>query len=159
MILSVIIVNYNVKYFLEQCLYSVEKALQEPGSRPGGGGFVPEAADLGAMGREAEIFVVDNHSSDGSIAYLRSKFPRVKFIVNEENLGFARANNQALREARGKYILFLNPDTILPEDHCSICISFMEANAGVGAAGVRMIDGSGQFLKESRRGFPSPWVA
>jgi len=145
MILSVIIVNYNVKYFLEQCLYSVEKALQEPCGRPGGA--------------ETEIFVVDNHSSDGSIAYLRSKFPRVKFIVNEENRGFARANNQALREARGKYILFLNPDTILPEDHCSICLSFMEANSGVGAAGVRMIDGSGQFLKESRRGFPSPWVA
>jgi N-acetylglucosaminyl-diphospho-decaprenol L-rhamnosyltransferase len=145
MILSVIIVNYNVKYFLEQCLYSVESALRELDRRPGMG--------------ETEIFVVDNHSLDGSIEYLRPKFPRVQFLVNEENLGFARANNQALREARGKHILFLNPDTILPEDYFRVCLSFMEANPGAGAAGVRMIDGSGRFLKESRRGFPSPWVA
>lgn len=138
MILSVIIVNYNVKYFLEQCLYSVEKALGEV---------------------DSEIFVVDNHSSDGSIAYLRPAFPRVKFIVNEDNHGFARANNQALEEARGKYILFLNPDTILPEDYCRTCLSFIEAHPGTGALGMRMVDGSGRFLKESRRGFPSSWVA
>ncbi|HEX9514470.1 MAG TPA: glycosyltransferase family 2 protein [Puia sp.] len=138
MILSVIIVNYNVKYFLEQCLYSVEKALRD---------------------RQTEIFVVDNHSSDGSLEYLRSAFPRVKFMANEENQGFARANNQALREARGKNILFLNPDTILPEDFFGVCLSFLAAEPGAGALGVRMIDGSGRFLKESRRGFPTPWVA
>jgi N-acetylglucosaminyl-diphospho-decaprenol L-rhamnosyltransferase len=159
MILSVIIVNYNVKYFLEQCLYSVESALRELDRQPGIGGFSPETAGPEIMGQETEIFVVDNHSSDGSIEYLRPKFPRVRFLVNEENLGFARANNQALREAGGKHILFLNPDTILPEDYFRVCLSFMEANPGAGAAGVRMIDGSGRFLKESRRGFPSPWVA
>lgn len=148
MILTVIIVNYNVKYFLEQCLYSVENALDSC-----------RKVDGDLTGGEAEVFVVDNHSSDGSIEYLRPKFPWVQFLVNEENIGFARANNQAVKKARGKYILFLNPDTILPEDACTVCLSFMEAKKGVGAAGVRMVDGSGQFLKESRRGFPSPWVA
>ncbi|HWK06922.1 MAG TPA: glycosyltransferase family 2 protein [Puia sp.] len=154
MILSVIIVNYNVKYFLEQCLYSVEKALRELDSQAGGAVPGPETTDL-----ETEIFVVDNHSSDGSIEYLRSAFPQVKFIVNDGNLGFARANNQALREARGENILFLNPDTILPEDFFNICLSFMRTEPRAGALGTRMIDGSGRFLKESRRGFPSPWVA
>ncbi len=176
MILSVIIVNYKVKYFLEQCLFSVEKALLELDRRMGrdessfegvNGGLtagnashaLTGGADWQTHDLETEIFVVDNHSSDGSIEYLRPKFPRVRFLVNEENQGFARANNQALREARGKHVLFLNPDTILPEDYFKVCLSFMEANPGAGAAGVRMIDGSGRFLKESRRGFPSPWVA
>ena len=169
MVLSVIIVNYNVKYFLEQCLYSVEKALRELDGRAASLASDlntpdPEMADLNTpdldtRDRQTEIFVVDNHSSDGSIEYLRSAFPRVKFMVNKENTGFARANNQALREARGKNILFLNPDTILPEDFFRVGLSFMEKEPRAGALGVRMIDGSGRFLKESRRGFPSPWVA
>lgn len=140
MVLSVVIVSYQVKYFLEQCLFSVEKALR---SIEGG----------------TEVFVVDNHSQDGTVEYLRPKFPAVTFIAQKENLGFARANNLALEKTTGKYILFLNPDTILPEDACHICLSFMASTPRIGAAGVRMVDGSGQFLKESRRGFPSPWVA
>jgi N-acetylglucosaminyl-diphospho-decaprenol L-rhamnosyltransferase len=153
MLLSVIIVNYQVKYFLELCLHSVEKAVQ---------------------GLETEVWVVDNDSRDGSVEYLRPRFPRVQFIVNNENKGFARANNQALEQARGKYILFLNPDTILPEDFAAVGLAFLESpdrgdgpgpigqgNNGqrMGAVGVRMVDGSGRFLKESRRGFPSPRVA
>src|SRR5882757_2228169 len=140
MILSVIIVSYQVKFFLEQCLFSVEKALQ--------------GIDGGT-----EIIVVDNNSQDDTLAYLVPRFPEVKFIANPDNRGFSRANNQALEQAGGKYILFLNPDTILPEDACRICLSFIAATPGIGAAGVRMIDGSGRFLKESRRGFPSPWIA
>ncbi|AXY76669.1 glycosyltransferase family 2 protein [Paraflavitalea soli] len=146
--LSVIIVNYNVKYFLEQCLCSVKKAMEEVGH---------SVADDEPS--QTEVFVVDNKSTDDSIGYLRSRFPFVQFIANTENLGFARANNQALLQCRGKYILFLNPDTILPEDCFVQCLSFMEAHADAGALGVRMIDGSGSYLPESKRGFPSPWVS
>jgi N-acetylglucosaminyl-diphospho-decaprenol L-rhamnosyltransferase len=138
MILSVIIVNYRVRYFLELCLHSVQKALQ---------------------GLDAEVFVVDNNSADGSVGYLRPLFPDFTFIANTENTGFARANNQALQLARGKYILFLNPDTILPEDIADRCLAFLQSTPDAGGLGVRMVDGSGLFLKESRRGFPSPWVA
>ncbi|HEY4205591.1 MAG TPA: glycosyltransferase family 2 protein [Puia sp.] len=139
MVLSVIIVSYQVKYFLEQCLFSVEKALKDIG--------------------ESEIIVLDNHSQDGSVEYLQPRFPDVHFIASPENLGFSRANNRALQQAKGKYILFLNPDTILPEDFFRICLHKMENTPGIGAAGVRMVDGSGRYLKESRRGFPTPWVA
>ncbi|HVU57715.1 MAG TPA: glycosyltransferase family 2 protein [Puia sp.] len=139
MVLSVIIVSYQVKYFLEQCLFSVEKALQ---GTP-----------------DTEIIVVDNHSQDGSVEYLLPKFPTVKFLVQTENLGFGAANNLALTRATGKYILFLNPDTILPEDFFQICLSFMDKTPGIGAMGVRMVDGGGRFLKESRRGFPTPWTS
>jgi GT2 family glycosyltransferase len=132
--LSVIIVNYNVKYFLEQCLCSVQKAVQ---------------------GLQAEILVVDNASTDGSKEYLAEKFPAVQFIWSNENLGFAKANNLALKKAKGEFILFLNPDTIVAEDSFTNCISFFEAHADAGALGVRMIDGSGNFLPESKRGFPS----
>ena len=138
MILSVIIVHYRVRYFLELCLHSVEKALK---------------------GVDAEVFVVDNHSADGSMEFLQPLFPRVRFIVNTENRGFARANNQALELAWGEYILFLNPDTILPEDSVERCLSFLRSAPRIGGLGLRMIDGSGRFLKESRRGCPSPWVA
>src|SRR5213075_2019900 len=93
--LSVIVVNYNVKHFLEQCLCSVQKAI---------------------TGMQAEILVVDNNSTDHSAGYLQPKFPGTRFIINTENKGFAKACNQGLREASGKYILFLNPDTIVPED-------------------------------------------
>lgn len=145
MILSVIIVNYRVRHFLELCLHSVQKALAEVG--------------------DAEILVVDNHSEDGSVEALRPLFPQVRFLENQENVGFAKANNQALRQAAGEYILFLNPDTLLPEDFARACLDFFRGtrgtgdDRGIGAVGVRMIDGSGRFLPESRRGFPSPWVA
>lgn len=132
--LSIIIVNYNVKYFLEQCLYSVMKACQN---------------------LEAEIFVVDNYSTDGSEQYLPSKFPLVKFRWNSHNMGFGKANNSVLAEAKGDHILFLNPDTIVPEDCFEKCLDFFRLHQDCGALGVRMIDGSGTFLKESKRSFPS----
>jgi N-acetylglucosaminyl-diphospho-decaprenol L-rhamnosyltransferase len=136
--LSIIIVSYNVKYFLEQCLCSVRKAIEKI---------------------EAEVFVADNNSTDGSIDYLRSKFTEVKFILNKENEGFGKANNKALSVVKGKYILFLNPDTIVSEDSFEKCISFFELNKNAGALGVKMIDGKGIYLKESKRGFPSAWTA
>lgn len=131
---SIIIVNYNVKYFLEQCLLSLKKAV----------------ANL-----EAEIFVVDNASTDGSMEYLLGRFPGVNFIDNPDNKGFSKACNQGLEVAGGKFILFLNPDTILSEDSISKCVLFLESHAEAGACGVRMIDGTGHFLPESKRAFPS----
>ena len=132
---SIIIVNYNVKYFLEQCLCSVKKAIDK---------------------LEAEVIVIDNNSTDDSIAYLQPKFPFVQFIYNKENVGFAKANNQALPYCTGNYILYLNPDTIIPEDCLQKCIDFFEKTPDCGALGIKMIDGSGTFLPESKRGFPSP---
>jgi GT2 family glycosyltransferase len=136
--LSVIIVNYNVKYFLEQCLHSVERA------KPG---------------LDVEIFVVDNNSVDGSVAMVEDKFPGVKLIRNNENLGFSAANNQAIRKASGRYILLLNPDTLIEEDTLSKCVRYMEENPGTGGLGVKMIDGKGDFLPESKRSLPTPMVA
>ena len=133
--LSVIIVNYNVKYFLEQCLYSVQKA---------------------CLGTDAEIIVADNNSTDGSKDYLEQNFPAVNFIWNSENAGFAKANNLALKKAKGEFILFLNPDTILSEDSIEKGLQFFATNKMAGAIGIHMIDGSGNFLKESKRAFPSP---
>lgn len=133
--LSIIIVNFNVKHFLEQCLCSVLNACRNT---------------------DAEIFVVDNGSTDGSKDFLETRFPMIKFRWNSSNAGFAKANNQALAEAKGKYILFLNPDTIVPEDCFEKCFDFFSTHADAGAIGVRMIEGSGQFLKESKRAFPSP---
>lgn len=132
--ISVIIVNYNVKYFLEQCLYSVLAACKNVA---------------------AEIIVIDNQSTDGSRAFFADKFEQVHFIWNEENGGFSKANNKALLQAKGECILFLNPDTIVAEDCFEKCLSFLMSKKNVGALGVRMIDGSGNFLKESKRGFPS----
>ena len=128
--ISIIIVNYNVKYFLEQCLCSVKKAIDK---------------------LEAEVIVIDNNSTDDSIAYLQPKFPFVQFIYNEENVGFAKANNQALQYCTGDYILYLNPDTIIPEDCLLKCIDFFEKTPDCGALGIKMIDGSGTFLPESKR--------
>ncbi len=133
--LSIIIVNYNVKYFLEQCLCSVRKAIKNI---------------------EAEIFVVDNNSTDGSEQFFKDKNPQVKFIWNKENIGFSRANNIAVKMATGKYILFLNPDTIIPEDCLEKSLSFLKSQPNAGALGIKMLDGSGNFLKESKRSFPSP---
>lgn len=132
--LSVIIVNYNVKFFLEQCLFSVREALRHV---------------------EGEVIVVDNASQDGSREYLEPLFPEVSFIWNAENLGFGRASNLGMKKARGQHILFLNPDTIVAEECFPLCLRFMEQHPEAGALGVRMIDGSGQFLKESKRAYPS----
>ena len=136
--LSVIIVNYNVKHFLEQCLHSVLKASENI---------------------SAEIFVVDNHSADGSAQFIPEKFPTVRFIANTENVGFSKANNQAIRLAKGKYILLLNPDTVVEEDTFEKITGFMEQHPEAGGLGVKMIDGKGNFLPESKRGLPTPWVA
>jgi GT2 family glycosyltransferase len=103
-----------------------------------------------------EIIVVDNNSSDGSKETLPPKFSDVKFILNSENLGFSKACNQGFKMSSGKYVLFLNPDTTLPENALLSCISFLEAHDEAGAVGVRMINGDGKFLKESKRGYPSP---
>ncbi len=136
--LSVIIVNYNVEHFLEQCLHSVRKACSTI---------------------SAEIFVVDNNSVDGSVAMVKAKFPEVKLIANKENFGFSKANNQAIKEAKGEYILLLNPDTIVEEDTFTKIIQFMNQHLDAGALGVKMIDGKGNFLPESKRGLPTPLVA
>jgi GT2 family glycosyltransferase len=135
--LSVIIVSYNVKYFLEHCLLSVTKA---------------------CVGIEAEIFAIDNNSKDNS-RELEAAFPSVKFYWNEENLGFAKANNSVLSQATGNHILFLNPDTIIPEDCFNKCIYFFRSTKDCGALGVRMIDGSGKFLRESKRSLPGIFSA
>ena len=136
--LTIIIINFNVKYFLEQCLCSVINACKNI---------------------DAEIFVIDNCSTDGSREYFNGKFTNVNFIWNLENAGFSKANNQVLELATCDYILFLNPDTILPEDCLEKCIACFRNREEVGAIGIRMIDGSGNFLKESKRGFPSPFTS
>lgn len=136
--LSIVIVNYNVKYFLEQCLHSVMQATQHI---------------------EAEVFVVDNNSVDGSVPMLRQKFPGVHLIANRENVGFSRANNQALRKAAGDYVVLLNPDTIVEEDTFTKILDFMDAHPEAGGLGVKMLDGKGRFLPESKRGLPTPLVA
>ena len=105
---------------------------------------------------ETEIFVVDNNSSDGSKDFFKDRFSRVKFIWNKENIGFSKANNIALQHITGKYILFLNPDTLLPEDCLEKSIAYLDSHAEAGALGIKMLDGSGNFLKESKRSFPSP---
>lgn len=136
--LSIVIINYNVRYFLEQCLSVLQRAM---------------------AGIEAEVIVVDNGSSDGSVAYLAPLFPFVRFIESAENLGFARANNLALAQCSGELVLFLNPDTLIAEDTLQKCIGHFSENPSTGALGVRMIDGKGKFLPESKRSFPSPWVS
>ena len=136
--LSIVIVNYNVKYFLEQCLTSVKNACKNI---------------------DNEIIIVDNNSVDGSIKMIHEKFPEVKIIENKENLGFSKANNQAIQIAQGKYILLLNPDTVVEEETFSKILNFMNSNPDAGGLGVKMIDGKGKFLPESKRGLPTPSVA
>jgi len=136
--LSIIIVNYNVKYFLEQCLHSVRKAVN---------------------GLDAEVFVVDNNSVDGSIEMLHEKFPDIHTVANKENVGFSSANNQGIELAKGEYVLLLNPDTIVEEDTFSKVIEFMDEHEDAGGLGVKMVDGKGNFLPESKRGLPTPSVA
>ena len=105
---------------------------------------------------ETEVIIIDNASTDGSVDYLQKKFSNLQFIVNEKNVGFGKACNQGLSIATGAYILFLNPDTIIAEDSFSECIQFFQQHPACGALGVKMVDGSGRFLKESKRSFPSP---
>ncbi len=136
--LSVIIVNYNVKHFLEQCLYSVFNSSQKI---------------------DTEIIVVDNHSVDGSCQMIKEKFPAIIIIENKQNLGFSKANNQAIKIAKGEYILLLNPDTVVEESTFEKVIEFMDSKKEVGGLGVKMIDGKGNFLPESKRGLPTPAVA
>lgn len=136
--LSVVIVNYNVSYFLEQCLHSVLKA---------------------AENLDCEIFVVDNSSVDGSVEMVREKFPEVILIANKDNVGFSCANNQAIRLAKGRYVLLLNPDTLVEEDTFTSSVAYMDEHPKSGGLGVKMIDGKGKFLPESKRGLPTPSVA
>ncbi|MDY6327435.1 MAG: glycosyltransferase [Bacteroidales bacterium] len=133
--LSVVIVNYNVCAFLEQALASAQRAMS---------------------GIDGEIFVVDNNSADNSVRMVREKFPDVILIENRDNVGFSKANNQAIRQARGEYILLLNPDTVVEEDTFGKCVAFMDKHPECGALGVKMVDGNGRFLPESKRGIPYP---
>ncbi len=143
--LSVIIVNYNVKYFLEQCLYTATLSAKELEKKYG--------TD------SCELIVVDNASQDSSVEMIREKFYRVKIIENMVNLGFSKANNQGIGISKGEYVLLLNPDTVVAEDHFVKVIDFMETHPDAGGLGVKMIDGTGKFLSESKRSFPSPKVA
>ncbi len=136
--LSIVIVNYNVKYFLEQCL---------------------QAAIIACKNIDSEIFVVDNNSVDGSTEMIKEKFPNVHLIENTDNPGFSIANNQAIRIAKGKYVLLLNPDTVVEHDTFQKTISFMDEHPEAGGLGVKMVDGKGHFLPESKRGLPTPAVA
>ena len=136
--LSIVIVNYNVEYFLEQCLNSVIKASQQ---------------------LKTEIIVVDNNSSDGSIEMLKHKFQGVHLIENKDNVGFSRANNQGIKLSQGKYVLLLNPDTVIEEQTLTKMVSRMDKDDTIGGLGVRMVDGKGNFLPESKRGLPTPIVA
>ena len=135
---SVVIVTYNVREFLEQALRSVEQA---------------------SAGLTVETFVVDNDSADGSAQMVRERFPDVRLIANEENVGFATANNQAIREAAGRHVLVLNPDTILQEDTLRTMVAFMDDHPEAGAVGCRILNPDGTFAPESRRAFPTPAVA
>jgi len=136
--LSVVIVSYNVRHFLELCLHSVTRA---------------------AEGLDAEIIVVDNASADDSVAMVQARFPAVQLIANRENTGFARANNQAVAVARGAYILFLNPDTVMPEDFLRTVLDWMDAHPEAGALGPRLIDGRGTYAPDGKKRFPTFWVA
>jgi GT2 family glycosyltransferase len=147
--LSIVIVNYNVKYFLEQCLESVFASnLRLEGD-----------ANDASSELELEVFVVDNASVDGSVEMVRERYPQVHLIANEDNVGFARANNQALRLCTGDLILLLNPDTVVERDTFSSCATFFTTHPDCGGLGVKMINGEGKYLKESKRGFPTPEAA
>ena len=136
--LSVVILNYNVRYFLEQCVLSVEKALEQI---------------------DGEIIVVDNNSSDGSCAMMKSRFPNVTLIENKQNSGFPKGNNIGVAKAKGEYLCILNPDTVVSEDTFTKILAFAKSKSDFGIAGCKLIDGSGKFLPESKRGIPTPFVA
>ena len=137
--LSVIIVNYNVRYYVEQCINSVERATR---------------------GIDKEIFVFDNHSKDNSVEFLRKRFgQRIRLIESNHNLGFARANNKAIKKSTGEYILLLNPDTIVGEESIRQVLAFLDEHPDAGGAGVIMHNPDGTIAKESRRGIPTPIVS
>ena len=136
--LSVIILNYNVRYFLEQCVLSVQEALSNI---------------------DGEIIVVDNNSSDASCQMMKTRFPNVKLIENKTNSGFPKGNNIGVAEAKGEYICILNPDTVVAEDTFEKILAFAEKQSDLGIVGCKLIDGTGNFLPESKRGIPTPWVA
>jgi GT2 family glycosyltransferase len=136
--LSVIILNYNVRYFLEQCVLSVQEAISS---------------------LDAEIIVIDNNSTDDSCLMMQERFPAVKLIQNKENFGFPKGNNIGVSEAKGKYICILNPDTVVAEDTFTKILAFAEEQENLGIVGCKLIDGTGNFLPESKRGIPTPWVA
>jgi len=136
--LSVIILNYNVRYFLEQCVLSVQNAISE---------------------MEAEIIVIDNNSDDDSVLMMQQRFPDVKLIANKQNSGFPKGNNIGVANAKGKYICILNPDTVVAEDTFFKVLAFAEKQTDLGIVGCKLIDGTGNFLPESKRGVPTPWVA
>ena len=135
--LSVIIVNYNVRYFLELCLKSVQEAL---------------------LDIDSEIIVVDNNSKDDSCKMVAEKFPDVKIIENKENYGFSKANNQGVSKSRGQYVLILNPDTVIATDTINQILNFASTRHNFGALGIKLIGGNGLFLSESKRGIPTPLV-
>ncbi len=138
--LSVIILNYNVRYFLEQCVLSVQAALQHI---------------------DGEIIVIDNNSSDDSCQMMKTRFPHIKLIENKENTGFPKGNNIGVAEAKGEYLCILNPDTVVAEDTFTKLLNSQPAtrNPQLGIIGCKLIDGTGNFLPESKRGIPTPWVA
>jgi GT2 family glycosyltransferase len=142
--LSVIILNYNVRYFLEQCVLSVQNALENI---------------------DGEIIVIDNNSSDDSCAMMKQRFPNVKLIQNNENLGFPKGNNIGVAQAKGEYICILNPDTVVAEDTFTKVLTFArllhssQLSDSMGIIGCKLIDGTGNFLPESKRGVPTPFVA
>jgi GT2 family glycosyltransferase len=142
--LSVIILNYNVRYFLEQCVLSVQKALENI---------------------DGEIIVIDNNSTEDSCAMMKELFPNIKLIENKENLGFPKGNNIGVAQAKGEYICILNPDTVVAEDTFIKILNFVTLsavevpNSAIGIVGCKLIDGTGNFLPESKRGVPTPWVA
>ncbi len=136
--LSVIILNYNVRYFLELCVLSVQNAIQN---------------------LDAEIIVIDNNSQDDSCAMMKRRFPNVKLIENNENSGFPKGNNIGVSKAQGEYICILNPDTVVAEDTFTKVLAFVKKQKDLGIVGVKLIDGTGNFLPESKRGIPTPFVA
>lgn len=136
--LSVIILNYNVRFFLEQCVLSVQNALETI---------------------DGEIIVIDNNSSDDSFAMMKQRFPKVKLIQNNENIGFPKGNNIGVAQAQGEYICILNPDTVVAEDTFVKVLAFAQKQSDLGILGCKLIDGTGNFLPESKRGVPTPFVA
>lgn len=136
--LSVIIVSYKVKYYLEQCIVSLKRALKDI---------------------EAEIIVVDNHSNDGTVEYLSARYPDINIISSNHNYGFAKANNIAIKQSKGRFVLLLNPDTIVGEHTMTDVLTFMKSREQIGSVGVRMLRNDGSDAMESRRGIPTPMTA
>ncbi|SFS71295.1 glycosyltransferase family 2 protein [Lutibacter maritimus] len=133
--ISIVIVNYNVRYFLEQCILSIIDASKK---------------------LAVEIIVVDNNSTDDSVPFLQSNYPSINLIANKENVGFSKANNQGVSIAKGEYVLILNPDTVIAEDTLDTIFNFAKTKQNLGILGVKLIDGSGKYLPESKRGIPTP---